>query len=430
MPRDPYSCPPIPSVGKARPAFVDLFAGSGGLSLGLEIAGFKPVYVNELDPSAMATYIGNRLRDYPNLVRDRTFDIHDLSGHEERRRRDSQVESWAKEMRGRHGEIALVAGGPPCQGYSSIGHRRTFDVERYNVPSNHLYRDMAHVIEGLRPRMFLFENVANLLHARWTRDGDAGEIWDDVLGTFQQLDDYEVHWDKLYAREFGVPQNRPRLFIVGIRRDLGFVASDVKRAKGLLPEPEGTAPNPEDFLGDLVDPEFASKAATVRYPSAPKTLSQRWFRHDPVTCAPSRRGDPLTDHAYSRHALRIVEKFEYMIETDGLIRESDRTAKFAQRLLPKRWGSTGPNITATSLPDDYVHFSQPRTLTVREWARLQTFPDWYQFYGNRTTGGRRRAGDPDAGNWTREVPKYTQIGNAVPVLIAIALGRHFRKLAG
>ena len=80
--------------------------------------------------------------------------------------------------------------------------------------------------------------------------------------------------------------------------------------------------------------------------------------------------------------------------------------------------------------DDYVHFIQPRVPTVREWARLQTFPDWYQFSGRRTTGGRRRAGDPDAGVWTRDLPKYTQIGNAVPVLMAEAIGRHLSKLLG
>jgi DNA (cytosine-5)-methyltransferase 1 len=117
-----------------------------------------------------------------------------------------------------------------------------------------------------------------------------------------------------------------------------------------------------------------------------------------------------------------------MHDNDGDIPASFRTKKFAQRLLPERWGRAGPTITATSLPDDYVHFAQPRTLTVREWARLQLFPDWYQFAGRRTTGGLRRAGNPRAGFLDREVPKYTQIGNAVPVGLARALGRHFQAI--
>jgi DNA (cytosine-5)-methyltransferase 1 len=97
-------------------------------------------------------------------------------------------------------------------------------------------------------------------------------------------------------------------------------------------------------------------------------------------------------------------------------------------VIPREWGPGGPNITATSLADDYVHFEQPRSLTVREWARLQTFPDWYQFCGPRTTGGLRRAGAPTEGIWDREVPKYTQIGNAVPVKLAHEVGKHFAAL--
>jgi DNA (cytosine-5)-methyltransferase 1 len=139
-------------------------------------------------------------------------------------------------------------------------------------------------------------------------------------------------------------------------------------------------------------------------------------------------GDPVTEQEYSDHAPRIIEKFAHMIANNGEIPEHMKTKKFAQRVFPKQWGKGGPNITATSLPEDYVHYSQPRSPTVREWARIQTFPDWYVFKGSRTTGGRRRAGDPDAGIWDRDVPRYTQIGNAVPVLLAQKVGLHLKGL--
>lgn len=140
------------------------------------------------------------------------------------------------------------------------------------------------------------------------------------------------------------------------------------------------------------------------------------------------KGSPLTEQEYSRHSPQIRKKFEHMLINEGGIPDDMKTKKFAQRVLPRQWHKTGPNITATSLPDDYVHYEQPRTPTVREWARIQTFPDWYKFAGPRTTGGRRRAGDPDAGLWDRDVPKYTQIGNAVPVLLAQKIAGHIKNI--
>jgi len=142
-----------------------------------------------------------------------------------------------------------------------------------------------------------------------------------------------------------------------------------------------------------------------------------------------KKGDKLSEQEYSNHSEEIQEKFEFM-QMKGLDNKDlpvkYRTKKFSQRVLPPCWDNgSGPWMTATSLPDDYVHYSQPRSLTVREWARIQTFPDWYQFKGKRTTGGMRRAGRPGENIHDRELPKYTQIGNAVPVKLAEAIGKHF-----
>ena len=107
--------------------------------------------------------------------------------------------------------------------------------------------------------------------------------------------------------------------------------------------------------------------------SDPKTKIQRTLRTRKNKNSFLSKGDKLTDQEYSNHSPNIVKKFKSMLDNNGVIKDKFKTKKFAQRLLNKRWNGKGPNITATSLPDDYVHYSQPRSLTVREWARLQSF---------------------------------------------------------
>jgi DNA (cytosine-5)-methyltransferase 1 len=438
---------------------VDLFAGCGGLSLGMENAGFTPYFVNELNEHAMATYLANRhhvlggkpFADQANL---RCNDAHELQG--------DRLEQMVTDLRALRltlpdvkdaaagkgaGTLDLLAGGPPCQGYSGIGHRRSYSVDKRDLPSNQLYQRMAAIIRRLRPRIFLFENVRGLLNSKWTRDGD-DKIWPHVLREFRSIPGYEVRWSLVRAGDYGVPQNRPRVLLVGIRRDIleksetlnpGADEQDAVKC-GFLPAGEPSeCPDLIDLLGDLVDPKIgealdegvfpAGKLATPKYPHRAMTKEQIAMRV-PAPAHEHRSKNELTDHEYSKHAPRIVAKFNYMLANHGEIPADAQTKKFSQRVLPEAWGNRPPTITATSMPDDYVHFSQPRTLTVREWARLQLFPDWYRFEGKRTTGGIRRAGNPREGNFDREVPKYTQIGNAVPVGLAERVGKHFKRILG
>jgi DNA (cytosine-5)-methyltransferase 1 len=408
---------------------IDLFAGCGGLSLGLEQAGFETVFVNELHPDAMKTFLQNRPKTNLADSKNHILDIKSLT-----RNKDS-LQSFGKYIGQEHGEIDLVCGGPPCQGYSGIGHRRTFDLDKREMPTNHLYKDMAKVVTTVAPKMFLFENVRGLLNSKWTPEGEKGEIWNDVQNTFKNITvkigkqefQYQIGFKLVFAKEFGVPQNRPRILMVGLRGDIDFKFTNIDSSRGLLPEGFGDAPDLKDLFSDLIDPKWRDRNETTVYLKDPSTEIQeslRTMQNGKVMM----KGHPLSEQEYSNHSDAVIAKFQYMIEHDSEIPESMRTKKFSQKVLPKTWGKNGPSITATSLPDDYVHFSQPRVLTVREWARLQMFPDWYQFAGKRTTGGRRRAGDPDAGDWTREVPKYTQIGNAVPVGLAKEVGLHFKKI--
>lgn len=405
--------------------FIDLFAGCGGLSLGLEQAGFKPVYVNELNKDALDTYLANR-DEFPYLKNEK-FHSNDIFELTKSTQKLKELESnLNQKFKIKKGDLALVVGGPPCQGYSGIGHRRSYSVDKKDLPSNFLYREMCKVIKHFEPKIFIFENVRGLLSARWTKKGKKGEIFEDVKKEFNNLKNYQVSDFLIHAKDYGVPQNRPRVLIIGIRKDLKF-EGDGKFANGYLPKPTNDYPHPEELLSDLIDKNYEDWLITEKYLSEPKNEIQTSLRTKKGKNSYFTKGDKLNEQEYSNHTDTIKAKFAVMIKNNGEIPPEMKTKKFAQRLVPRKWSSGGPNITATSLPDDYVHFSQPRTFTVREWARFQTFPDWYEFKGKRTTGGIRRAGNPREGIFDRELPKYTQIGNAVPVKLAFEIGKHLSK---
>ena len=403
---------------------IDLFAGCGGLSLGLEQAGFESVYVNELNNDALESYLINRDKNNP-FLRER-FNSNDVKSMILDKRYLKNLISDLKNSYGldtTRGELTLLAGGPPCQGYSGIGHRRSYSVDKEQIPSNFLYQDMAFLISKLNPKIFLFENVRGLLSSRWKTGGEKGEIWSDVRKTFETLKNYNTSWALVKAKDYGVPQNRPRVLFVGIRDDLKVNLSKSSIADGFLPDPSGKPPNPVDIFSDLVDPQYNKNFVTEKYIKNPKSDYQKQMRTKGKKLL--EKGDLLSEQEYANHNDKVVERFQYMIDNNGSIPPHLQTKKFAQRLIPRKWNDGGPNITATSLADDYVHYSQPRILTVREWARLQMFPDWYEFFGKKTTGGSRRAGNPRENNFDRELPKYTQIGNAVPVGLANKVGNHF-----
>jgi DNA (cytosine-5)-methyltransferase 1 len=297
-----------------------------------------------------------------------------------------------------------------------------------------LYKDMARFIERLRPKIFIFENVRGLLTGHWTAKGENGEIWRDVKKAFAGIGEYKLAAELVYAKDYGVAQNRPRVLLIGIRSDISGESTSRDEieeidgtgiSSGFLPRgDQNSAPDIADVLGDLVDPDYENGGATTKYPSKILCATQSELRTSPGGRKVAGKGDPITEHEYSKHHTDVIRRFTAILKG----REFEPTKKFAQRALPRTWGPGGPSITVTSLPDDYVHFEQPRTLSVREWARLQGFPDWYQFKGKRTTGGLQRAGNPQQGNHERELPKYTQIGNAVPVALARAIGRHLATL--
>ena len=200
-------------------SFIDLFAGCGGLSLGLEQAGFTPVYVNELNSDALNTYLVNRSEfKYLNDKDFHSNEIKELTGNK------NNLEKLSKNLKTKFniskGELTLIVGGPPCQGYSGIGHRRNYKVDKKEIPSNYLYKEMIKVIKHFNPKGYIFENVRGLLSARWTKNGKKGEIFEDVLKQFKTLKNYNFEYSLVQCKDYGVPQNRPRVILIGIRKDI------------------------------------------------------------------------------------------------------------------------------------------------------------------------------------------------------------------
>ena len=313
---------------------------------GLENAGFTTVFVNELDKDAMATYLRNRGHELGGM---RFSDNADLRCHDAHELKGKRLEKLVSDLGsmsevdlrfeqaslGKLSNLDLVAGGPPCQGYSGIGIRRSYAVDKEALPSNRLYARMTKIIDRLRPRMFLFENVRGLLTSRWTREGSR-KIFPDVLEEFRKIPGYEVRWSLVYAKDYGVPQNRPRVLLVGIRKDVleacSFLDKDADAedavACGFLPPPNpGAFPDLVDLLGDLIDPKItkilrsgefpAGSLETTAYPRKPMNELQEGFRTPPAWAVA--RAGKLTEQEYSKHKREIVEKFDYMLANGGEI---------------------------------------------------------------------------------------------------------------
>ena len=404
-----------------KPLFVDVFAGCGGLSLGLKRAGWKGLFAIEKDPFAFDTLSTNfpsddgpLSYDWPTNIERRAWDIHGLLSE-----RQEALASLA-------GKVDLLAGGPPCQGFSHAGRRRPDD------PRNKLFEAYLELVKILRPRLVLVENVKGFKSD--FKVSDPGAIKNFAVALEQGLNtDYDVASAVIKACDFGVPQMRPRVFIVGALKDADIgdqVATffdDLEgQVGGFLSERQlPSRPTARDAISDLevsrngTISSVDSKGFEAIAYKGPLTSYQEVMRDGHEGAPPDTR--------LARHRPDIRERFEAIIKACGEegrlsvtisaeTRKIHGLKKLALRVLDPL--SCAP--TVTSLPDDLLHYSEPRTLTVRENARLQSFPDWFAFKGKYTTGGHLRR---------TEVPRFTQVANAVPPLLAEQLGLALFRIA-
>lgn len=400
------------SVDHDEPLFIDVFAGCGGLSLGLLKAGWKGLFAIEKDAFAFDTLKHNLIDDgdryrfvWPEWLEKKPWTIEAL------------MEAHPDELVNLRGKIDLLAGGPPCQGFSSAGRRHPGD------PRNQLVERYLEFVDAIRPKMVLIENVRGITYdfAGGNEAEGRRNFANDIMCRLGE--NYHVYADTIRCSEYGVPQQRPRFFLVGLLKFEGwepsraedpFAKLQASKVKFLAKRGLCSRMTCKEAISDLershagTGPCLDSKGYLSIRTKPPRTDFQRLLRD-------GFEGE-ISDTRLAQHRPHIIERFSRIIQE---CREAGRLGVQLNREMRERHGMNKiatrvldpDNVapTITSMPDDLLHYSEPRTLTVRENARLQTFPDWFVFKGKYTTGGGLRR---------HEVPRFTQVANAVPPLIA------------
>ena len=401
---------------------VDLFSGAGGLTFGfyykLEDGGFvrrnnvKFVFSNEYAPQAVAAFKKNYGDSIPVIA----GDICDIT--------DDVIDEYTNGE-----EVDVIIGGPPCQSFSTVGQRRYDDRAKLSI-------QYLRLLEKIKPKMFLFENVKGILSMKeiFYKVDDNGEtvytevhkhrgehefvrrepvvdhygdlVIEKLKAEFDRIG-YTIQTQTMLATSFGVPQNRERVFIIGIRKDV-----DIEWA---YPKGSDVRYSIEDAISDL--PPVGEGESRTEYEMEPQNDYQRLMRAGSTE---------ITEHFCGIYGDKIrtviqnvaegegKEDFNKKVEAGLIDRKYYLTSGYGNtygRLERNKPSTTITNNLATPSALRCIHYEQHRALTPREGARIQSFPDWYQFEGNRTDVAR-------------------QVGNAVPPLMAIAFADQIIKLLG
>lgn len=397
-------------MGKKKYTFIDLFAGCGGLSEGFYRQGFEALAHVEINHWACET-LRARMKYYGYKNVEKEVIEHDITA-------DDILEKLDNAIKGR--SVDIIIGGPPCQAYSTAGRVR--DGKRMATDArNYLFESYVRILEYYKPKFFVFENVTGLLNAKV----EGAPIFPKVikaLGTkYKVLSDPQILVHN--TADYGVPQLRKRVIIIGVRNDIDKDVTqlyrDVVKSHWDPEMPENERKGKKRFvdvrqaIGDLpsVDPGHDASTPEFDYPCDNDFLKRI-----------GKPGiHPLLDHIARTHNDLDRERFQVMIHnhwTFGQLRrekpqyEHEHARVFDNSYVVQWWDLPSKTILAHIHKDgfQFIHpdESQRRTFTVREAARIQSFPDDFEFKGSRGE-------------------KYKQIGNAVPPLFAEALAKSVRK---
>ncbi len=436
------------------PYAVDLFCGAGGCSEGLIQAGFHILFSSDISDMVEVTYCHRH--EQLGLVQGKNTwfersDIRDLTG-ETIKKCISGLEIFRnKEMP----EIDLMIGGPSCQGFSRAGRRDKSD------PRNMLFGEYVRVINEIKPKYIVLENVEGFVDMQFMGyKGITGINYPDgsVTPNILRSELNEIGYDTLEpkilnAADYGVPQRRNRIIFMGYRKGLtppqypeptvtpkkritlidaiGDLISDSQKRVAINPVP--TQYQLDSIKGRTPGVDGKTIAATstlnTELPKQTDIVRERFELFnagESGTTLKKRVMESGVDISGKPALIQLCSEQLGITEDEviSLFKNGGATKEQAEILLTKKnirqkLDPNQPSATVVTIPDDYISPCEPRTFSVREMARLQSFDDSFEFLGKRTTGGLLRR---------KEVPQYTQVGNAVPPLLAKAVALEIKKV--
>lgn len=428
---------------------IDLFCGAGGCSEGLIQAGFHILFSSDISDMAEKTYRNRHeqlgLQQGKNTWFERR-DIRELTG-EEIKNYISKLEIFKDK---KIPDIDLMIGGPSCQGFSRAGRRDNSD------PRNMLFGEYIRVVNEIKPKYIVLENVEGFMDMQfYGYSGINGNIYPDgsVTPVIMKQELHQIGYKTLdvkvlNAADYGVPQKRRRVIFIGYREDV---------TKPSYPSPT-VSPDKyitlEDAIGDLV--AKSGKIEKTKYQIESINGRTPTVEGVPIACTEIKNTELSRQTEIVRERFELFEEGETgtnlkkrilsegidisdkpnlvsfcanklnlnSIEVIELFKNKLATKEQVDILLTKKnirqkWSRKEPANTVLTIADDFISPWEPRSFSVREMARCQSFDDSFEFLGKRTTGGLRRR---------VEVPQYTQVGNAVPPLMAKAIAEEILKV--
>jgi DNA (cytosine-5)-methyltransferase 1 len=460
----------VMSQHKSEFKYIDLFAGCGGLSLGLEQQGGELICAVEKSPMAAETFYHNLVTQLEDAHAWTQYLALDSPTQVKRKLLVSEVSELLKleESLGHFSEkgIDLIAGGPPCQGFSLAGKRNPDDAR------NVLPWQFLEVVSKVAPKTVVIENVVGMRHK--FAAGDSLSTYDSLALALKETsvevggktESYLVQKVQANALHYGAAQTRPRLLLIGVR-------TDVARSKAITATDEIWFSNFLDLVSEIppLAPKptvFSDQAATVRdalvtdarssdsnymkvlrnsvfwriekkggskniglrtHNAKSKLRFSLYLLVAQSRLSPILLKDPQDSVQVLRrdNALEELENLRYPVKLPGLalkvaskealvlLLNEHKTRKHSQRVV----ALDKPAPTIVTAADDYIHPIEPRVFSVRELARFQGFPEDFEFRAKETTGGLKRRS---------EVPQYSQVGNAISPFLGIAIGEMIKEV--